>query len=400
MPTFKYRVKHDDTVSSGTVSAANKVEALAQVRKNRGMVLELKQEGGGISIDKFLQKQRLSLKERIIFTEQIGVMLHAGITLPQALQGLMEEAPRSFVRELYESMSADLTNGLPFSQILLKHPKSFSAVFANMVASSEKSGNLSDIMLKLTEQQQKEYDLRGKVRGALLYPAVISVLLVGVITLVITFVLPRLSSIFLDSAVTLPMSTKILLAISDFMVHSWYLLIIGIIGLIVAIKMVGRTNRGRYLLDSFKLRVPVLGRFQRKAIIVRFAQTFSFLNQAGVPVLDIFKTLRGVVGNAVYARELEKIEKEVSNGVALSVALRKSKHFPVMVGQLVRVGEQSGDLAGMFEVLGGFYEKEVDAMAKNLSVLLEPIIMIIMGVVIGFVVISVIQPIYGLINAV
>jgi type IV pilus assembly protein PilC len=184
------------------------------------------------------------------------------------------------------------------------------------------------------------------------------------------------------------------------MINYWYILILGFIGLIVALKYIGKTTGGRWFFDNLKLRVPVIGSFIRKSIIARFAQTFSFLAQAGVPVLDIFKTLRGVVGNVVYTQEIDRIEKEVANGIPLSVAIRKSKHFPGMVGQLVKVGEQSGDLAGMFTVLGNFFEKEVDAMAKNLSTLLEPLIMIVMGVVIGFVLISVLQPIYGLINAV
>src|SRR5690606_25326597 len=142
---------------------------------------------------------------------------------------------------------------------------------------------------------------------------------------------------------------------------------------------------GRFVLDGLKLRVPVIGLFLRKAAIARFAQTFSFLAQAGVPVLEIFKTLGGVAGNALYARDIERMEKEVANGVPLSVAIRKSKYFPAMVGQLIKVGEESGDLGEMFGVVGAFFEKEVDSMARNLSALLEPVIMILMGAVIGFV---------------
>jgi type IV pilus assembly protein PilC len=269
-----------------------------------------------------------------------------------------------------------------------------------MVKSAEKSGNLADILLKLTEQQRKEYELKGKVKGALIYPAVISVLLVGVIILVVTFVIPRLSTLFTETGTDLPWSTKFILALSKFLTTKWYVLILAGVVFFFALKWFGNTKKGRLIIDTIKLRIPVIGNFMSKAIVARFAQTFSFLSQAGVPVLEIFDTLRGVMGNAVYSAEIDRIAKEVENGTPLSTSIRKSSRFPAMVGQLVKVGEQSGDLAGMFKVLGNFFEKEVDTMAKNLSTLLEPIIMVIMGAVIGFILIAVLQPIYGLINAV
>lgn len=392
MPTYEYIVKADGEKRSGSLNAPSQAEALKRLRA-RGEVTSLKEVGKNAT-----KRGALTLKERIIFSEQVSVMLLAGITLPQALRSLEEEAPRAFARRLYGELAADLEEGLPFSQGLAKHPRSFSEVFCQMVGSGEKTGNLADVLDRLTEQQRKEYELRGKVRGALMYPAVVSVLLVGVIILIITFVLPRLTGIFGD--LELPASTRFLMALSSFMTTSWYLVIAGIVGLVLAVRMIGKTAAGRLAIDRLKLRVPVLGSFIRKAIVARFAQTFAFLAQAGVPVLDIFKTLRGVAGNAVYVQEIERLEKDVANGVPLSVSIRKSKQFPGMVGQLVKVGEQSGDLAGMFLVIGNFFEKEVDAMAKNLSTLLEPIIMIVMGAIIGFVLISVIQPMYGVINSV
>ena len=401
MPSFSYTLKHQEETLKGTLQANNQAEALQKIRRLGGTVLEVKEVATKNDfMGKFFAGNKLSLKERIIFTEQIAVMLNAGIALPQALRSLQEEAPRKGLKDLYGALADDLEGGTAFSLILMKHPESFSTVYCHMVQSAEKSGNLADILLKLTEQQRKEYDLKGKVKGALMYPAVISILLVSVIIMVITFVLPRLSGLFTDTGTALPASTRMLLWLSHVFTTYWYILILGIVGIYVVIHYVGKTVSGRYFFDTVKLKVPVIGNFIQKSIVARFSQTFSFLAQAGVPVLDIFKTLHGVVGNAVYAAEVDRIEKEVSNGVPLSVAIRKSKYFPGMVGQLVKVGEQSGDIAGMFTVIANFFEKEVDTMAKNLSTLLEPIIMIIMGIVIGFVLISVLQPIYGLINAV
>ncbi len=400
MPTFKFVFKDGGVKPvKGTLEAPSYAEALSQLRKRDGIIVELAEaKSGGLS--RIFGKKGLNLKERIIFTEQLAVMLNAGITLLQALKSLEEEAQNKKSKRLFGALATELEGGTPFSKILEKYPESFSEVYSHMVKSAEKSGNLADILLKLTDQQRKEYDLKGKVKGALIYPAVVSVLLVGVITLVITFVIPRLSSLFTETGTALPLSTRIVLALSNFMTTKWYVLVIIIGGIIFGLKAMYKTYRGRRILDGIKLKVPIIGGFTSKAIIARFAQTFSFLSQAGVPVLEIFETLKGVMGNAIYADEIERMSREVENGTPLSTSIRKSKHFPAMVGQLVKVGEQSGDLAGMFKVLGNFFEKEVDTMAKNLSTLLEPIIMIIMGVVIGFILIAVLQPIYGLINAV
>jgi len=401
MPTYSYTLKQKAELVKGTVRAGTHAEALNKVRRQDGIVLEMKEiKEKKDLLGAIFNKPVLNLKERIIFTEQVSVMLTAGIALPQVLRSLEEEAARTGLKQLYGALADELEAGTAFSQVLMKQPKSFSTVYCHMVQSSEKSGNLSDILMKLTEQQRKEYELKGKVRGALMYPMVISILLIAVVIMVIVFVLPRLNGLFESSGVTLPLSTRLLLGLSTVFTKDWYVLLIAVVGIFFGMRYVGRTEKGRIFFDTAKLKIPVLGGFIRKAAIARFAQTFSFLAQAGVPVLDIFKTLRGVMGNSVYEKEIDRIEKEVANGIPLSVSIRKSKNFPAMVGQLVRVGEQSGDLAGMFTVLGNFFEKEVDEMAKNLSSLLEPIIMIIMGVVIGFVLISIIQPIYGLVNAV
>lgn len=384
------------------LEAATQAEAITKVHRLGGTVLEVREvkpTGTGGAAHK-TKSHKMSLKDRIVLTQQLSVMLNAGITLVQALKGLQEETTNKNMARLLESIIVDVEGGIPFSEALAKHPKVFSKIYSEMVKSGEHTGNLADILEKLTHQQQKEYDLRGKVRGALIYPAVVSVLLICVLTMVITFILPKLTPLFVNSGVALPLSTRILLAISDFFIHKWYV-IIGFIALvIVSGRFALKTYRGQFMWDSFKMRVPVIGTFIKKSYMARFTQSFASLAEAGVPVLDVFKIVRGVIGSTVYEAEIDKIAKDVENGTKVSVAIRKSKRFPAMIGQLVSVGEQSGDLAGIFNVLGEFFEKEVDTMAKNLSVLLEPLIMIAMGVVIGFVLVSVLQPIFNLSNTV
>jgi len=398
---FAYRIKASTgKVEKGTVEADNYSDALAKVRKLGGFVMSLEETKASKKVTKSNGKKGLGLKDKIIFTEQLAVMLNAGITLLQALKGLQEETSSKALAAILVEVIADVEGGLPLSDAFTKHPRAFSTIYCEMVRSAEKTGNLAEVLNQLTTQQQKEYELKSKVKGALIYPAIVTTLLIAVITMVITFILPKLNGLFQESNIALPLSTRILLGISYFMTHQWYLLLILLVALVVGFRVMVHTRAGRLFWDRIKMRIPVLGSFMRKAYMARFTQSFASLAQAGIPVLEVFKTVRGVIGNAAYEVEIDKITQDVSNGVKVSVAIRKSKYFPPMIGQLVSVGEQSGDLAGIFKVLSEFFDKEVDTMAKNLSTLLEPIIMIVMGVVIGFVLVSVLQPIYGLVNAV
>lgn len=400
MATYRYVIKKEgEKPQAGTVTAPSREDALDKLKALGGTVTKLEEEQGKIS-GAPKGGYKLKLKERIIFTEQLSVMLNAGVTLVNALKSLRDETDSKQLRGVLSLVVTDVEGGLPFSEALAKHPKCFSYVYAQMVKSSERTGNMADILKKLSIQQQKEYDLKGKVRGALMYPAVISVLMVSVIILVITFILPRLVGLFSGAGVKLPATTRFLLALSDIFITKWWLLILIGGGAVYGYKAWVKTARGRAIADRLKLRFPVLGSFIRKAILARFTQTFASLMEAGVPVLDAFATSKGVVSNSLYETEIEKISKDVANGTRISVAIRKSPAFPGMVGQLVAVGEQSGDLAGIFGVLSNFFEKEVDGMAKNLSTLLEPLVMIVMGGAIGFILISVLQPILQLSNAV
>ncbi|MBU6389141.1 type II secretion system F family protein [Patescibacteria group bacterium] len=399
MPTYSYKIHlSKGQIERGTLQAATQAEAIQKVHKLDGIALEVK-ELKEKSKSQFSFGGHLSLKERIVFTEQLSVMLKAGITLVQALKGLREETSNKVLAKILSEMVSDLEGGMAFSQALAKHPKVFSTIYCQMVASAERTGNIAGILNKLTEQQQKEYELKGKVRGALMYPAIVSTLLVGVIIMVITFILPKLMGLFEQSNISLPLSTQILIGISNLFIHDWYWLIGGLVGLIIGFNLMLKTKSGLYSWDLIKLKVPVLGSFVGKSYMARFTQSFASLAEAGIPVLEIFKILEGVIGSTVYAAELEKIAADVENGIKVSTAIRKSKYFPAMIGQLVSVGEQSGDLAGIFNVLGNFFEKEVDTMAKNLSTILEPLIMIVMGAAVGFVLLSVMQPILSLTNA-
>ncbi len=407
---FRYRIRlPDGTEQKGQLQAIDRAAASEQLRRLGGFLLELEAEkqqenneektGLGARIKKMIQRPP-SLKDRIIFTQQLAIMLHAGITLVQALKSQEEESTNKNFRKILHNLQHVIQDGQPLSAALSHHPQAFSRVYIEMIRSAEQTGNLSEVLGDLTHQQQKEYDLRAKVKGALMYPAIVSILMVGVIVVVITFIVPKLTALFTDSGASLPATTRFLITVSDLFVHQWYIIIAVVVGISIALKMIGNTPKGRRFFDAVKLKVPVLGKFVKAAYLARFCQTFGSLSSAGIPVLETFSTLKGVVNNVLYEEEIDRIAREVENGNKVSVAIRKSKLFPGMVGQLANVGEQSGDLSGVFTTMGDFFEKEVDGMAKNLSTVLEPLIMIVMGVVIGFILVAVLQPIYGLVDTV
>jgi type IV pilus assembly protein PilC len=401
MPIFSYTLRTaDGSLKNGNIEAASTVEALQQLR-TQGTPLKLIPATGKNSGEKikFMDRfTKVGLKDRIIFTEQLAVMLKAGVTLVQALHGIAEETTSKPLAKILSVVVADVESGIPFSQALTKHPRTFSTIFCQMVKAAERTGDIPSVLQKLAIQQQRAADLQSKVKGALMYPAIISVLLVGVIIVVITFILPKLSTLFTESTTALPASTRFLLALSDFFIYRWYIAILAVLGVIGAFKLLVSNKKGQYFWDKYKMKFPVMGTFMKKTYMTRFCESFASLASSGVPIIDVFSIVKGVIGNSVYELEIQKISDDVQNGIRIATAIRKSKYFPPMVGQLVSVGEQSGDLAGIFEVLGGFFQKDVDAMAKNLSTLLEPVIMIVMGGAVGFILISILQPIYSLVN--
>jgi type IV pilus assembly protein PilC len=404
---YQYQLRTtDDRTIRGSIVAASYTTAVERLRDMYpGSVLlelgvQVERKRGGDDILAFLSPPSLQIKERLVFTEQLAVMIKAGITLPQALRGQAEEAVRAPVRVLITDVATQLEAGTPFSEALAKYPKTFSGVFVGMIRSAEQSGSLAEVLMALTEQQRRDYELRRKVKGALTYPILISVLLVAVIALVVMFVVPRLTGLFEQSGTALPATTQFLIWLSHFLTNQWYVVIGILVGAVALVQWWYKTEAGKLAIDGFLLKIPVIGTFIRKAAIARFAQAFAFLAKAGVPVVEIFTTLGSVMGNIHYTHAVERVAKDVQNGVPLSGAIRKEKLFPGMVVQLARAGEQSGDLAGMMKVLSTFFEGEVDAMAKNLSTLLEPMIMVVMGAAIGFVLISVLQPIYALMGSI
>lgn len=396
---FIYKAKNSEgKIVSGKIDAESSAEASTQLRDQKLYIVEIKTTEKDIKGKLF--KKKISVKDKIIFTQQLGVMITAGISIIDALEALKEETENETFSDQIKKIITDLKGGTPFSKALAAYPETFTEIYVNMVKSGEESGKIDTVLKRLSVQLEKEYEINRKIKSALLYPIIVCIALVVVLTLVIVVIIPQLKVIFDDAGVSLPASTKFLIFLSNALIHyGLYILAIGVVAFIFA-KRFKKTPKGKRYFDKLALKIPVFGDLLKKSYMARFTRTFASLVASGLPLLDVFRVSRNIIGNVLYEDEINEMIVEVKAGKTVSSALRGSPLFPKMISQLAAVGEKSGSTDQVFDTLADFFDRDVDTMTTNLSTLLEPIIMLVMGAGIGFVIISVLQPIYGLVNAV
>ena len=394
---FSYRARDNQgKLQKGQFEAGSMNDARDRLKTKGWLVIDLREVKNRARVGG--KKLKLSLKQRIVLTEQLAVMMKAGLSIGKALNSLVEEAENDKIKAMLSDLAAQVEGGTSLSGALEMYHRTFGTVYIQMVRAGEQAGSLDKVLLRLTEQLQKDYEIKSKVRGALIYPAVVMTLMIVVIIVIIVFVMPTLGEVFKESGVDLPVATRILLSLSDYSVQygGWILLAAGL--LFAATKAILSLPRPALLWDKMKLRIPIYGPFLKKVLMARFSLGFSSLMSAGLPILTIFETLSELLDNLAYKDELQKITRKVENGEPIAQSLHESPLFPGMVGQLTAIGEQTGSMDEMFAVIASFYEKEVDNLTRNLSSALEPIIMVVMGVGVAFILLSVLQPMYGLVS--
>lgn len=395
---FRYQARNTEgELIKGEIEAADNTSASLALRQKGLFVSRISGENEKGRIGNFF-RGKTSLKDRIILTQQLGVMIKSGLSVVDALDALKDEVSnKKFAKEIVEIIS-DVKGGAQLSEALAKYPDSFSEVYVNTVKSGEKSGKLDTVLDGLAIQLEKDYELNSKLRGAMVYPIFVLLALVVVMIIVLIVIIPQLKSIFDEVEAPLPALTRGVIALSEFLKNNIIWIAIALLVLIVAAKYFGKTKEGRKFYDSVKIRIPVVGTLFKKTYMAKFTRTFAGLTAAGLPLLDIFKTSKQVVGNVLYEEELDKMASKVEVGQAVSKVLKESNLFPSMIGQLASVGEKSGSMDKVFESMANFFDKEVENITNNLSTLLEPVLMVIMGVGIALIITSVLQPIYGLVN--
>lgn len=397
MLTYDYIARNPSTGEKvkAQVEAQDENAAAAVIRKQGLTPIDIKSTAATNSFSRFFNK--VSTKDKILFSRQLATLLGAGLPLVQALRSTSDQTASKPLKVVINSLISDIEAGTTLSAAMAKHPRVFNSIFINLVAAGEASGTLDKSLERLASQQEKDADIVSKVRGAFTYPVIVLVVMGAVMSFMIVKVLPAVGNLYSSlPGASLPLITRILLDLSKFGVHYWWVVIIIIIGLVFAIRAWIKTKGGRSTIDKIKMVVWPFGPLFMKVYMARFARTASTLISSGVPILQVLDITAGSINNVHISESLKKAIEQIKGGKALSDAIDKDPNFLPLVPNMLRIGEQSGTIEQMMERVADYYEREVDNEIKTVSTLMEPVLMIILGVMAFIIVAAVLLPIYSL----
>lgn len=386
-------------IEKGEISANSKEEVIAQLRKRNITPTLVKQKEkkplfGGLSFGGGVDD-----KDIVIFTRQFSTMIDAGLPLVQALDILSTQVENKFLAKTLETIKTDVESGSTYADALKKHPKAFTDLYANMVAAGESGGILDTILNRLAAYMEKAMKLRKKVKGAMVYPIVVSSIAVICIAVIMIFVVPTFSKMFTQMGGTLPLPTLLVIKLSNFLAGLGGMLTgVAIFAFIIGFKQIRKTEKGQAVTDGIFLKLPVFGIMLRKVAVAKFTRTLGTLISSGVPILDGLEITAKTAGNKVIEYAVMDVRQAISEGKTLAEPLMKSKVFPPMVTHMIAVGESTGALDAMMNKIADFYDDEVDASVNNLTAMMEPMLMVFLGGSVGFIVIAMYLPIFKLIT--
>jgi type IV pilus assembly protein PilC len=403
MAKFFYTAKNAVTgETSGGDMEAKDEKSLAQDLRAEGLLLtSFKEEKKETALQvKFLDRfMSVPLKEKMTFTRNLSVMVSSGLTISRAVQNLALQTKNKTFQKILESVNDDLQEGKTLSEGLAKYPTVFNELFVNMVYVGEVGGSLEQVLDILALQLEKENELLSKVRGALIYPAVIVVAMIGIGILMLVYILPKITGVFKDMDVQLPATTMAIMAFSDFLRNHWALSIIISVGSVIGVKMFWATSFGKRFFDFLFLHLPIVGNIIVKVNCARFARIYSSLLKSGVSVVNALTIVSKTLSNVYYKDALAEAIAEVQKGVELSKVIGKYENiFPLLVSQIVSVGEETGKTENVLQRLAEFYEEEVSQITKNMSSIIEPILMLFIGGGVGFFAVAMLQPMYSVLE--
>jgi type IV pilus assembly protein PilC len=404
MPKFVYTGKTiGGQVRKGNIEALNLAQATAALRRQQivpssitekkgglGGILQIRIPGLGAAVKK---------KEIVIFTRQFATMIDAGLPLVQCLDILSSQQENAEFKRVIIEVKTSVEGGSTFADALKKHPKVFDELFVNLVAAGEVGGILDTILNRLSTFMEKAEKLKGKIKGALTYPIAVIIIAILIVAGLLVWIVPVFDDMFRGFGQALPAPTQLVVAMSNFLQNYWYILIGAIIGIGIAIRQVYRTGRGREIIDGLLLKLPVFGDLLKKTAVARFTRTLGTMLSSGVPILDALEIVAKTAGNVVIENSVMKARQKLSEGKTLAEPLAETKVFPGMVTQMITVGESTGAIDTMLTKIADFYEDEVDAAVDALTSLIEPLLMVFLGVVVGGLVIALYLPIFQIAGA-
>jgi type IV pilus assembly protein PilC len=401
MAVFRWEgISPKGEVMRGEMEAVTRDAVIVRLRTQRIQPLPAKIKEKGKGLDRQISipglAERVKTRDIVVFTRQFATMIDAGLPIVQCLDILQAQATVKPMRRAIQQIKDDVEAGASFNEALRKHPKLFDELYINMVAAGEVGGILDNIMNRLAVYMEKAARLRAKIKGAMIYPASIVTVAIAVTAILLVYVIPVFAELFSSFGQALPAPTQFVISLSNFTVRNLPFIGAIVMGIVVLIMWLWRTEQGRLAIDGFLLRLPIFGDLFRKSAVARFTRTLGTLISSGVPILDALAITARTAGNRVVEKAVLATRISISEGKTIADPLTQSKVFPPMVCQMIAVGETTGALDAMLSKIAEFYEEEVDNAIANLTALMEPIVIVFLGVVIGGLVISMYLPIFQL----
>lgn len=403
MSVYSYKVlDKNNKIRKGQIEG-DSINSVSSSFHEQGLVIiDLQEQGFSLDTLKNINIGGIPFKDKVLFIRQLSFMIGAGLSITQALEIAKDQVKNVAFKKILETVLKDVQNGMALSRAMKKHGKTFDSLVINLIKAAEESGNMDVILDRVANDLEKQQEFNGKVKGALIYPVVVMIAILIVLVLMITVMIPQMASIFEASTTELPLPTRIILSISNFLTKGpgGLLTLGGLIFVVVFTWYYRKTPAGRIATDKALLKIPVFGMITDKSQVASFCRTFAMLLTSGVPFLDALKLVSDTTNNVIYRDAILECRKKVEKGVPLSIPLLATKVFPDLVGHMSRVGEETGQMDIIMEKLGVQYSKEVDQIANNLTKLMEPIILIIMGIMVGILAVAVYLPIFNLGSAI
>ena len=399
MPTFSYsaRPASGGEMKTGELDLPTKDDVLAHLHRQKLIPVSVREKPKDLN---FSFGTGITTRDIVIFTRQFATMINSGLPLVQSLDILAEQTENKALRKTITDTLYDVESGHTLADAMGKHPKVFTELFVNMVAAGEAGGILDTILLRLATFLEKNDALTRKIKGAMIYPAVIFTVASGAIVILLIFVIPTFQTMFASAGIPLPLPTRIVIGMSAFLQAYWWVCGVGVIGFVVGIRTWYKTDTGQLMLDRLLLALPVLGDLQRKSAVARFTRTLGTLVASGVSILEGLEITAKTAGNRVIHDAVMGSRASIAGGETIAGPLKESGVFPPMVVQMINVGEQTGGLDEMLSKIADFYDGEVDTAVEALLAVMEPIMIVVLGVVVGGMIVAMYLPIFDMINAV
>ncbi len=394
MPVFSYKVKNaEGIILTGETKLENRDKLMELLAQNNYVPVEIIEKNFVNDISQIkLFKKKVKLVDLVQFCRQFAIMLEAGISLAGALDVIREQTVNPTLKDCLDDMYTNIQKGLALSTVMRYFPGVFPPILLSMVEAGEISGQLDRVFVRLADQFEKDYKQQQKIRGAMTYPIIILVIAVIVVAIMVTVVIPQFGNALTGMNVEMPKLTQFMMSMSDFVTKYWYIFILIIVGLIVGIKAMADSERGRLVLDKMVLKLPMVSDVIRTMMTARFSRTLATLLSSGVLMIESMEIVRKVLGNSILMQKMDEVIENLKSGHSLTVSITDMHYFPPMALSMVKTGEESGNLDETLNKSAGFFEDQLEEKVQKLTTFIEPAIMIVLGGVVAFIILSVLYP--------